>query len=285
MTGSKSEKHMLQKLYHSKMDLKLPSFRGAGALTGFFADDPLARYYNLDGLTDVCLTCDVDWAPEYAIEAVLQAVEAHGHKFTIFSTHDSAVLQRAPSWLEVGLHPDFTRKPPSPWFDERMAGLKAIYPEAVGMRSHRNFFGNNIADLAKANGLIYDASVFAWNEPICLAHRDYQGLVRMAYSWEDGIHLDFNLPRDLSATTIMTPGLKILNVHPILIYLNSQTEDHRRGVTRRYQDLVNAPKAEIDAERNTGEGIANLWHAMLGWLAENNIRTHCLRDVARTAIR
>lgn len=270
--------------YRSNIDVKLPAFRGAGALTELLAKDPLAPFYNLDGLTDVCLTCDVDWAPEYAIEAVLGAVEAHGHTLTIFATHDSAVLKNPPAWLEVGLHPDFTRRHPAPWFDERMAALKALYPNAVGMRSHRNFFGNNIADLAKANGLIYDASTIAWNEPLCLGHRDYQGLLRMAYCWEDGIHLDCGLPRDFSATTLMTPGLKILNVHPILIYLNSQTEDHRRSVTGRYRDLAHAPKAEIDADRFTGEGIASLWHALLGWLAEQGIRTHCLRDVATAAM-
>jgi hypothetical protein len=38
---------------------------------------------------------------------------------------------------------------------------------------------------------------------------------------------------DLRRTTIEQPGLKILNVHPILIYLNSPSDNHRRSVTRR----------------------------------------------------
>ena len=130
----------------------------ADELERHFERDPYARFYNLDRLTDVFLTCDVDWAPEFAIEAVLEAVRAHGQKLTIFATHRSDVLLGAPSWLEVGLHPDFTRQDGKSRFEERIAALKRVYPDAVGMRSHRDFFGNNIGDMAKQCGLRYDAS-------------------------------------------------------------------------------------------------------------------------------
>ncbi len=262
-------------------DLHIKPFHPVAGAADLFAHDPLRAFYNLDGISDVFLTCDVDWAPEYAIEAVLREVESHGQKLTIFATHDSAVLKNAASWLEVGIHPDFTRKHPAPWFDERVATLKALYPDAVGTRSHRNFFGQNIGDIARANGLQYDVSTFLWNEVFCQAHMDYNGMLRFAYMWEDGIHLDMGMPLDFSAIRLNAPGLKILNVHPILIYLNSQTEAHRRSVTSRYKDLVSAPLHEVQAEVNSAIGIATLWKALLDWLAEHNVRTHCLRDAAK----
>jgi hypothetical protein len=238
---------------------------------------PFARFYNLDGVTDVFLTADIDWAPEYAIAEVLRVVESFGMKLTAFATGSSPILAAPPDWLEVGIHPDFTRRQ-GPWIDERMAAMLALYPQAVGMRSHRNYFGQNIADLAHASGLRYDASSVLFNQPLAQAHLDYNGMTRFSYCWEDGLHLDCKLGLDLSRTTIETPGLKLLNVHPVLIYLNSDSDDHRRSVTRRYTDLANAPKAELDPERRRDRGIADVWREMLAGFAERGVRTHCLRD-------
>jgi hypothetical protein len=246
------------------------------------ASSPFAPYYNLDGLTDVFLTADVDWAPDYAIDHLLRAVEARKMKLTIFATGKSASLQKPPDWLEVGLHPDFTRKT-GPWIDERMAALKALYPEAVGMRSHRNYFGQNIADLAHANGLLYDASNILFNQPYTQAHVDYNSMIRFSYMWEDGLHLDMKYGLDLSRVTLESPGLKIINAHPVLFYLNSVSDDHRRKVTRRYSDLTTALKADIDPERNTGRGIGTVWLEMLDDFAKRGIRTHCLRDAVMAA--
>jgi hypothetical protein len=250
------------------------------ALQRHLERDPFRRFYNLDGVRDVFLTCDVDWAPDFAIQTVLAAVEAHGHKLTIFATHRSELLLGARPWLEVGLHPDFTRQDGSGRFEDKIAALKAHYPAAVGMRSHRDFFGNNIGDMAKQNGLRYDASSFLWNQPFCQAHVDYNGMTRFSYCWEDGIHLDMGFGLDFDQVTLHTPGLKILNVHPILIYLNSSTEEHRRSVTRRYKDLTTAPYADITAEVNRGRGIADVWRELLQYLADSGVRTHLLRDAA-----
>ena len=182
------------------------------------------------------------------------------------------VLHGAASFEEIP--PDVTE------MGNRFAALKAMYPQAVGTRSHRNFFGQNIAEMARANGLIYDASTVLWNEPFAQAHLGFAQLVRFGYFWEDGLHLDMGMQRDFSQIRLNTPGIKILNVHPMLQYLNAQTDDQRRAVTSRYRDLTQAPKAEIDADRHRGQGIATLWTALLDWLAEHHVRTHCLRDAA-----
>ncbi len=246
-------------------------------LSSLFEKDPFKRFYNLDGLTDVFLTADVDWAPDYAIESLLRTVESFGMKLSIFATGASAILSAPPSWLEVGLHPDFTRAK-GPWIDERMRALKELYPSAVGTRSHRNYFGQNIADLAYKNGLRYDASAILFDQPLAQAHIDYNGMVRFPYVWEDGIHLDMGYPLDWTRTNIAAPGLKIINVHPILIYLNAASDDHRRAVTSRYGDLTKAPQKEIDPDRNTGRGITDVWKEMLTAFAERGVKTHCLRD-------
>lgn len=244
----------------------------------YFKDDSFAKYYNLDGLTDVFLTCDVDWAPDFAIKRVIDIINQYGFNITFFATHDSPILKIPVNNIEVGLHPDFTRPHAHDWFDKKLRILKEIYPSAIGMRSHRNFFGQNIGDLAIREGLKYDASVFLFNEPFCQAHIDYNNLIRFSYMWEDGVHLDSNLGNDFSKVSLHTPGLKILNVHPILIYLNSSCESHRRSVTSMYSDLTIAREDDISVHVNKDFGITSLWISLLEYLSQKNVKTHLFRD-------
>jgi hypothetical protein len=252
-------------------------------LGDLFSRDPLKPYYNLEGLTDVVLTADIDWAPDYAIEHLFELIESFGFQLTVFATHRSRSLVNAPDFVEVGLHPDFTREGPDNRFSDKLRKLKDHYPDACGTRSHRNFFGQNIADMASKAGLIYDASTILWNQPLCQAHRDYNGMIRFSYMWEDGIHCDCNLPFDTGAVSLDTPGLKILNVHPILIYLNSPNDDHRRAVTRRYSDLTQAEKVGIDADIHSGAGIGTFYRRLLAELRKHGVATHKLEKLARIA--
>ena len=108
-------------------------------------------------------------------------------------------MQQKRDWLEVGLHPDNTRPDKEAGLNNKIAVLKEFYPDAVGLRCHRNFFGQNIADLAVRADLKYDISHVLWQKPWCQAFVDQWGLVRASYGWEDGLHCDYNLPFDLGA--------------------------------------------------------------------------------------
>lgn len=242
-------------------------------------NDPWAQYYNLEGFTDAALTTDIDWAPEYAIERVADRAAQFGHRITMFTTHRSDLCDTPPAHCEIGLHPDYTRPERRAWADV-LPTLKGMYPNAVGMRSHTNLFGQRTAEAAHACGLHYDISYLLWNRPYCQAFRDYSGLVRFTYHWEDGTHWYMNRPLTWDGIELTGPGLKIFNVHPISIYLNSPTAAHCRAVQKRYPDLANAPQSEVDAQVNrTERGIADLWVELLEDLATRGVRTHLLRDM------
>lgn len=247
-------------------------------LYSYWQNDPFSAFYNMDGLKDVFLTCDVDWAPDYALEYVLKLVESYGLKLTIFTTHESELLKNQPDFVEIALHPDYTRQNGT-LFEDALKKLKAAYPQALGSRSHRNFFGQNIADLNYRYGLEYDASLFLWNQPFCQGSQDHLGMSRFSYFWEDGIHLDMGLPLSWKPICLNTPGLKIINIHPMLIYLNSKTDNHRRSVTSKYRDLTQAPQREVDPFRNKSTGIKDLWESLLSKISKEGIRTHTLSQL------
>jgi hypothetical protein len=183
------------------------------SIAAIFSRDPLRKFYNLDGLTDVVLTCDVDWAPDFAIQTVLDLVRAHGFRMTVFAAHRSTLLGALTDDpdIEVGPHPDFARPHASDWFDSKLLRLKEAYPHSLGMRNHRNFFEN---------------------------------------------------------------------IHPLLLYLNSPDENHRRSVTRRYSDLASAPQAEVNSFVSSARGIRDFYTDLLAYLRSRAVRSHRLDELA-----
>ncbi|WP_212644808.1 hypothetical protein [Delftia sp. PE138] len=246
----------------------------------FFSQDPFRSFYNLDGLDTVVLTTDIDWAPDYATEVVLDMVAQAGMKITAYATHDSALLKASTSFVEIGLHPDNTRPDPVHRFSKKLPDLMEIFPDAVGLRCHRNFFGQNISDLAKACGLTYDLSSFLWRQPFAQAHVDYNGLVKMSYVWEDGIHVDIGEPLDLSRIPLDDPGLKVLNVHPMLIYLNASDDNLRRGLTKGISDLASVPRSHFEGHIYKSYGLRDFYRDLLNELKRRGVKTVFARDIA-----
>jgi peptidoglycan/xylan/chitin deacetylase (PgdA/CDA1 family) len=245
----------------------------------YFKDDSFRDFYNLDGLDTVVLTTDIDWAPDYATEAVLNLVAEAGMKITAYATHDSPLLKASTEFVEIGLHPDNTRPDPVHRFARKLPDLMEIFPDAVGLRCHRNFFGQNISDLAKECGLRYDLSTFLWRQPFAQAHVDYNGLVKMAYVWEDGIHVDVGEPLALDRIGLDSPGLKVLNVHPMLIYLNAPDDHLRRRLTKGIADLTSVPSSHFESGIHTGYGLRDFYRDLLAELKRRGVRTVFARDV------
>lgn len=249
-------------------------------LNEYFEKDPFSPYYNLNGLETVILTTDIDWAPDYATAAVLELVAEAGFNITAFATHDSPLLKASSEFVEIGLHPDNTRPHPEFGFSRKILELKEIFPDSVGLRCHRNFFGQNISDLAKTAGLSYDISTFLWGQPFAQCYYDYNGLVRMAYVWEDGIHVDLNKPLELEHVKLDQPGLKILNVHPMLIYLNAPNDKLRRDLTRGVADLTSVPASHFSQAIYSGYGLKRFYRDLLAELKRRGVRTLMAKDVA-----
>lgn len=228
---------------------------------------------NCNQLTTLFLTADIDWAPEFVIEWFLKELETFGVQVTLFATHDSPLLREAPAWCEIALHPDYTRGGSRQELEEKLVRLHEIYPAARGMRGHRNVFGNQIAEWGAKRGIRYDASSHCDQLPFLQPWRDSFGLTRIPYFWEDGIHLDKKLPLSWDGVPLGTPGLKVINVHPVLLYLNCRSDDDRRRVTALFPDLTQAPRSAFEAARNRDCGIGSLWRGLLEQITAEKLIT------------
>lgn len=243
------------------------------SLSKIFQNDPFSKYYNLEKVEHFSLSCDIDWAPEYAVADLFSIVADSGFDLTAFATHPSYECSNPPDFVEIGLHPDNTRPHPEFGLSRKILDLKELYPDAIGVRAHRNFFGQNIADFASKAGLVYDASVFTWQQKFAQIHKDQFGLWRMNYIWEDGVNADMGLEWDLKNVPIDGPGLKIFNFHPIFIYLNCPNDDYRRKIVANYRNLQDAPKAQMEPNIYKGYGARSFMIDLLRELKNRNLKS------------
>lgn len=201
----------------------------------------------------IVFTCDIDWAPEFVIDDTIKFFDNLGIKLTLFATHDSQVVKS--SGLDINIHPYLSRVPEKE-HEKVISDLMKIYPEAKGSRTHRNYFGYNTPSHLKKNGIEYDLSVVNWLQP-SFGNKHFSGIKTFTYSWEDGLHFDYNL--ELSPNMIPYKNkVCIYNVHPIIIYLNQDSEDIRKEATKNISDLTKASFGVISEYVFKGYGIKNI---------------------------
>lgn len=219
------------------------------------------------GATTVCLTFDTDFAPDYMIEHLLGLITSYGVRATFFATHASATMARvaADSRYEVGVHPNLTPSTTQgQGFEDIMTRLRSAYPNAVGNRFH--VLGYSYRDLVALgrHGFVYDVSTLRFNCPYLLPawHPDLR-LVLLTYSWEDGICENAGLPLTMDSVDLDSPGLKILNFHPMNVFLNGPDPSTRLSFLRDNPDLLRCP-AEVAARyRRSGPGAETVLRGVL----------------------
>src|SRR4051794_10356042 len=83
------------------------------------------------------VTLDVDWAPDFMIDAAAAALVQHGVRATWFVTHASPAIDRLgerPDLFELGIHPNFREG--TTHGDDPIAHLLEIVPGARCARTH-----------------------------------------------------------------------------------------------------------------------------------------------------
>lgn len=174
-----------------------------------------------------CFTTDVEWSPEWAIADVLDFFRERGIPLTPFLTHESPLLRAAYERPEMrrraGLHPNFlpgsshgrTR-------DEVIDSVLGLWPDAVSFRSHCFYEDSPTVLALRRRGLLYDSNLCLFLQPGCVPLLHHTGLVRFPVFWEDDVHFGRELPFRFEAYEryFETPGLKVINLHPLLFALN-----------------------------------------------------------------
>ena len=215
-------------------------------------------------MSSICITLDVDWAPEPVIADVVGLLDAHEIKATFFATGSSEVLRSATlRGHEISLHPNY-KDGTSP--KSTLAQLKQLWPAARGVRAHGLKSSSALLKMYLDEGLEYNCDAFVPDQEILrpFLRLTKTRLVCLPFCWEDDTHFKSGLPFETDCLRLDREGLLIYNFHPIHIYLNTDSDLTYRSVRSDYQDPESLLKKRVK-----GKGTRTLFLDLLDWLSRN----------------
>jgi hypothetical protein len=254
---------------------------GAGAYRAF-----LDEWANWRGLRRMHITFDVDWAPDYMLRHVLRILDPHPVGVTFFATHETPLLKEvsAQGRHEVGIHPNLSpTSSQGSGLEAVLGSLKSWYPGAVGCRFHvLGFSYRDLMQLPTA-GVRYDVSRLMYNtshlQPAY--HRDL-GLTLFPYMWEDGICENARDEVSVRSMQLDSPGLKIVNFHPMNIFINGPTAEQRLKFIGSIGPLLECPEHTARTFRQEGEtGAQRALEGLLDRITRERLVAGPLRDLER----
>ena len=237
----------------------------------------------------LCFTTDIEWAPDWAIRDLFTLADEHGVPLTPFLTHRSEYLasrfgmRDLVSSGDVGLHPNFLPgSTHGATVDEVIASTKALWPDSVSFRSHCFYDDTRMLRKMAESGFRYDSNFFAFLQPMLAPLRTVAGTVRLPVFWEDDVHSGNQLPWDAGPlrAAFGTPGLKIVNVHPLRVALNVPDE----GFHESHRPLWTSVDVDARAEAFRGKGTRTYLEELFAHASAGERSPVRLRDLYAQAV-
>lgn len=232
----------------------------------------------------VSFTFDVEWASQAVVDDVRSLLDERGIVGTFFVTHAGVDVGRH----ERGIHPNFRRngdvyrslpdaniRSDDEVYEHVLKTTLAFAPEAVGTRSHSLFFDSALLPVYKRIGLEYDATQRLelvsglapfWKQhdivEIPTYYADYFDMVSRRVGFDAAnLHMD-------------APGMKVVDFHPNLIYINAQDVPGYDATRPFYHD-----PERLLATRYGGRGTRTLFVELLDDVTRRRRRTATLAEI------
>ena len=225
---------------------------------------------------EICLTFDVDWAPDETIRPIIDILESSNLRATFFATHESKLLNELnPELFEVGIHPNFNNSYDNP--KEIIQSLRNIYPNAVGQRSHSLHVSSHILQACSELGFKYESNIFLpMHEGLHPVQR-FKNLYSIPIYWSDDKHIELGTSFNVNLIAYRDPGLKVLNFHPIHIFMNTSSDDHYASYKSHYQQ----PDSLKEFINDSKEGIGTMFRSLVDILRIQKKETHTLLQICQ----
>lgn len=195
----------------------------------------------------IFITLDIDWAHDDVIRNVASLLVKYNVLATWYVTHNTPVLNelRACELFELGIHPNFNKLLNGDFEKGKNIGeifdnIIKVVPEAKSFRSHSLTQNAAIALAAYDRGIAFDLNTFI---PIdsYIEIRPYRhpvDIIQLPHIWEDDVHCIKHWDYSGILSKIMTyGGLRILDFHPIHIFLNTENVERYNSARPHLKDL------------------------------------------------
>ena len=224
----------------------------------------------------ICITIDVDWAPDFVVRYVADLLSSRGIPSTWFVTHPSAAineLQQSKELYELGIHPNFQRNSTQGQdIAEVISYCLDIVPDAFSMRTHGLLQSTEIfRHILNQTSLKADVSLYLPHarhaEPVEYCDGD-KCLIRIPYVFEDDFEILRSNPLLNCHEIIKRSGsLVVFDFHPIHIYLNSKSLDAYEQVKRRFPNVMESTEKGIRDYVNSEYGVRDCFLQLLDILS------------------
>jgi hypothetical protein len=234
-----------------------------------------------------CLTMDHEWVSEDCLADVLSLVGRHACPLTVFLTHRSKVLAsyaKGHPEIHFGLHPNFlSGSSHGTDYNEVLDYCFSLLPGAECFRSHAYYENTHILRMLKEHGILYDSNICLYLQDSLFPLVHASGLIRFPVFWEDDVHfckqdISWNLSDYLDI--FLSPGLKVLNFHPMNIVLNVPSEKYYREIKEKLGEEWNiASAADIRKYVWRGPGTRTFLEEILALLREEKLEVKNLNEL------
>jgi hypothetical protein len=239
--------------------------------------ETIRNYLNDNPL--VVFTADQDWAPEWACEVFLSEIKANELPVHVFRTNMSPTLDGAVNdgHITHGWHPNFkANSTHGSSISEVISTMQAINPDSRTVRAHSYFESSETWDSLYAAGQIVEShgvTMFEENlQPIRMA----SNLIRVPVFFEDDVFMR-DSPDELDCALLfkrlLSPGLKVLDFHPIHIGLNSKSLIHYE----QSREILNNEESFLESMNH--RGIRTVMNDLVKYIKLHNVQIICFEKL------
>lgn len=225
-----------------------------------------------------CFLIHTDWASESMLEFTINYFESRNIKLTPYITNPSEIIKTHYSGKKskyVGLHPNFLPNSShgSNYF-EITEYITKLWPDARSYACHCFYDNIRTTDLLFEKGLKYDSNLCLHLQPNIVPLNHCSGSIRFPVFFEDDIYARYKGNWSFSGiqTHFETPGLKLINFHPIHICLN--TPDFEFYNSTKQKDLSNWNSYVF-----AGNGTYTFLEDLSNYINNQNIQTYYLDEL------
>ena len=218
----------------------------------------------------VAITSDIDWASDEVISYMLEILGEYDIRATLFCTHDISSVNGIEKH-ELAIHPNFFGGKTEV---EVLKELKAIFPEAKGIRAHCLYHHSRLFPIYREFGIEYDSNYFTLNQtvyPFYAPHDILRIPIFFSDNWYISTHRDFTL----ASTDMQSQSLRVFDFHPSHIFLN-RYEMSNVETTKKYRQ---EPSTLLTYRNIEKRGICDMFRELLEYIGEAGIKTCTLNDI------
>jgi hypothetical protein len=238
-----------------------------------------------------CFTSDVDWASEEVLNYSHKALSGESLGITYFNTHPSNFINSLSKSGEIRqlIHPNFLpNSSHGESFDEVMEYCDKLVPDADGFRTHRYFEVNDIMDEYARRGFKFFSNHCTRCEKNITPLHHRSGMVSIPIFFEDGGYLimDPHLNTDILKGYLDTPGLKVINVHPAHMALNTPNFEFTREIKDSMSREVwnNLDQKALKNLSYSGFGIRNVLELIIEHVLKRNHKIKTITQISEEFI-